>query len=33
MCSDPWLSLVVATSIPLIIWFGLPILHPRTASN
>ena len=33
MCSDPWLSLVVSTSIPLIIWFGLPILHPRTASN
>ncbi len=33
MCSDPWLSLIVATAIPLIIWFGLPILHPRTASN
>ena len=33
MCSDPWLSLIVATGIPLIIWFGLPILHPRTASN
>ena len=33
MCSDPWLSLIVATCIPLIIWFGLPILHPRTASN
>jgi len=33
MCSDPWLSLIVATGIPLTIWFGLPILHPRTASN
>ena len=33
VCSDPWLPLIVATGIPLIIWFGLPILHPRTASN
>ena len=33
MCSDPWLPLIVATGIPLIIWFSIPILHPRTASN
>jgi len=33
MCTDSWLPLIVATGIPLIIWFGLPILHPRTASN
>ena len=26
-------SLIMATGIPLIIWFGLPILHPRTTSN
>ena len=33
ICSDLWTPLVVATGIPLIIWFGLPILHPRTTSN
>ena len=31
--SEPELALIMATGIPLIIWFGLPILHPRTASN
>ena len=33
MCSDPWPSILMATCIPLIIWFALPILHPRTGSN
>jgi len=33
ICSDLWTPLIVATAIPLIIWFGLPILHPRTTSN
>jgi len=33
ICSDLWTPLIVATGIPLIIWFGLPILHPRTTSN
>ena len=32
-CTSPWASIAIATSIPLIIWFGLPILHPRTGSN
>ncbi|MEE2747915.1 MAG: ATP-binding cassette domain-containing protein [Candidatus Thermoplasmatota archaeon] len=31
--SEPELALIMATGISLIIWFGLPILHPRTASN
>ena len=31
--SDFGTSLIMATGIPLIIWFGLPILHPRTTSN
>ena len=31
--SEPWLAIVMATGIPLIIWFGLPVLHPRTGSN
>ena len=33
LCSDPWPSILMATCIPLIIWFALPILHPRTGSN
>ena len=33
MCSDPWTSMLMATCIPLIIWFGLPALHPGTAAN
>ncbi|MED5486751.1 MAG: ATP-binding cassette domain-containing protein [Candidatus Thermoplasmatota archaeon] len=33
LCSGDSLSLVVATIIPLIIWFSLPILHPRTGSH
>jgi len=33
ICTSPWASIAIATSIPLIIWFGLPILHPRTGSN
>jgi ABC-type Mn2+/Zn2+ transport system ATPase subunit len=31
--SDFWTPMILATGIPLIIWFGLPILHPRTASS
>jgi len=31
--SEPAIALIIATGIPLIIWFALPILHPRTASN
>ena len=31
--SDFWTPMMLATGIPLIIWFGLPILHPRTTSN
>ena len=33
ICADPWPSILMATCIPLIIWFALPILHPRTGSN
>jgi len=33
ICSEPWSSILIATCIPLIIWFALPILHPRTGSN
>ena len=33
MCAEPWPSILMATGIPLIIWFALPILHPRTGSN
>ena len=33
MCTEPWPSILMATGIPLIIWFALPILHPRTGSN
>ena len=33
LCTDPWPSILMATCIPLIIWFALPILHPRTGSN
>ena len=33
LCEDLSMSILFATSIPLIIAFGLPILHPRTASN
>ena len=33
ICAEPWPSILMATSIPLIIWFALPILHPRTGSN
>ncbi|MEC8927243.1 MAG: ATP-binding cassette domain-containing protein [Candidatus Thermoplasmatota archaeon] len=33
ICSEPWPSILIATCIPLIIWFALPILHPRTGSN
>ena len=33
VASDFWTPLILATGIPLIIWFGLPILHPRTASS
>ena len=33
MCSDSSLSIFVASIIPLIIWFSLPILHPRTGSH
>ena len=32
-CEDLSMSVLFATAIPLIIAFGLPILHPRTASN
>ena len=31
--SDFWTPMMLATGISLIIWFGLPILHPRTTSN
>ncbi len=33
ICAEPWPSILMATCIPLIIWFALPILHPRTGSN
>jgi len=33
ICAEPWPSVLMATCIPLIIWFALPILHPRTGSN
>ena len=33
ICEDLLISILVATVIPVIIAFGLPILHPRTASN
>ena len=33
VCAEPWTSILIATGIPLIIWFALPILHPRTGSN
>ena len=33
MCAEPWPSILMATGISLIIWFALPILHPRTGSN
>ena len=33
LCEDLSMSVLFATAIPLIIAFGLPILHPRTASN
>ena len=33
ICEDLSISILIATAIPLIIAFGLPILHPRTASN
>ena len=33
MCAEPWPSILMATGVPLIIWFALPILHPRTGSN
>ena len=33
MCAEPWPSILMATGIPFIIWFALPILHPRTGSN
>jgi len=33
MCTEPWPSILMATGISLVIWFALPILHPRTGSN
>ena len=33
ICEDLSISILIATAIPLIIAFGLPILTPRTASN
>ena len=33
VCDELGMSIFFATSIPLIISFGLPILHPRTASD
>ena len=33
VCDDLGMSIFFATAIPLIISFGLPILHPRTASD
>ena len=33
LCEDFTMGILIATILPLTIAFGLPILHPRTASN